>query len=123
MCAEACLHHRWLRRKTPTPTPAPKPPPPVKQPELEVEVEVNNNSAAVEDKNKSSSSSSGKLDGTKDNLKTIVERWSEHPDSPYIFDTAAHTISPCPSLASVLANDSNLVTYDQASASRRESKK
>lgn len=35
------------------------------------------------------------LDLAKDNLKFFVERWNEHPNSPYIFDTNCHIISPC----------------------------
>ncbi len=118
MCAEACLHHRWLRRKAPppppkpaTPAPAPTPTPVVTPPEDKPE--VNNNSPAEEDKNEAvvakDADEAGKLAGAKDNLRTIVERWTEHPDSPYIFDTTAHTISPCPSLASVLTEPGDVL--------------
>lgn len=138
MCAEACLHHRWLRRKGKAVSPAaakpkvpqvpvaPEPPP---QPAVDIvvdivvpadkaevnnniiaEPEVNNNSVVVADKNAESkvpaaaaqAADAGNLAGAKDNLRNIVERWTEHPDGPYIFDTETHTISPCPSLASVL---------------------
>lgn len=34
------------------------------------------------------------LKATKDNLKSFIERWEEHPNSPYVFDTDAHCISP-----------------------------
>lgn len=34
------------------------------------------------------------MDVTKDNLKQFVERWNEHPNSPYIFEISNHTISP-----------------------------
>lgn len=34
------------------------------------------------------------LDMTKDNLRLFVERWSEHPNSPYLFDVSCHMISP-----------------------------
>lgn len=121
MCAEACLHHRWLKRKPPPPppkpapaTPAPEPTPVVSPPEEKPE--VNNNSAAEEDKNEvvvvvkeAEEGEAGKLASTKDNLRNIVERWTEHPDSPYIFDTSAHVISPCPSLASVLTEPGDVL--------------
>ena len=35
------------------------------------------------------------LDTAKDNLRVFVERWNEHPNSPYLFDTSCHIISPC----------------------------
>ncbi|PSN43192.1 hypothetical protein C0J52_11305, partial [Blattella germanica] len=35
------------------------------------------------------------LDVAKDNLRFFVERWNEHPNSPYLFDTSCHIISPC----------------------------
>jgi len=35
------------------------------------------------------------LDVAKDNLRFFVERWNEHPNSPYLFDKSCHTISPC----------------------------
>ncbi|KAJ1526052.1 hypothetical protein ONE63_009219 [Megalurothrips usitatus] len=112
MCAEACLHHRWLRRKTPPKTPPPAPAVPVAP--AVVVVGVNgvdrpDNDEQASDKGRGSEDAAetkgkeegGKLAGAKDNLRSIVERWTEHPDSPYIFDTTAHTISPCPSMASV----------------------
>lgn len=34
------------------------------------------------------------MDVTKDNLKQFVERWNEHPNSPYIFEITSHFISP-----------------------------
>ncbi|XP_026278007.2 death-associated protein kinase related [Frankliniella occidentalis] len=121
MCAEACLHHRWLKRKPPPPPPKPAPATPVPEPTPvvtppEEKPEVNNNSAAEEDKNEvvvvvkeAEEGEAGKLASTKDNLRNIVERWTEHPDSPYIFDTSAHVISPCPSLASVLTEPGDVL--------------
>lgn len=35
------------------------------------------------------------LDTAKDNLRFFVERWNEHPNSPYLFDKSCQTISPC----------------------------
>lgn len=34
------------------------------------------------------------LKTTKDNLKSFIERWEEHPNSPYVFDTGSNQISP-----------------------------
>ncbi|XP_034241669.1 caM kinase-like vesicle-associated protein [Thrips palmi] len=164
MCAEACLHHRWLRRKpakspparprakVPEPTPPAQPAQPapivvdIVVPADKPEVnnndnnksavpEVNNNSAVVADKNAENkiavtveeAAEAGKLAGAKDNLRNIVERWTEHPDGPYIFDTEAHTISPCPSLASVLTEPDAIATgavhtaaEDAADAAKQE---
>ncbi|CAB3377596.1 Hypothetical predicted protein [Cloeon dipterum] len=33
------------------------------------------------------------LDVSKENLRGFVERWGEHPNSPYVFDQACHSIS------------------------------
>ncbi|KAK9743723.1 Protein kinase domain [Popillia japonica] len=35
------------------------------------------------------------MDMTKDNLRQFVERWNDHPNSPYVFETASHAILPC----------------------------
>ncbi|KAJ8982945.1 hypothetical protein NQ317_005260, partial [Molorchus minor] len=37
------------------------------------------------------------MDVTKDNLKQFVERWNEHPNSPYIFEISQH-VNGCPIL-------------------------
>ncbi|KAG4073920.1 hypothetical protein HA402_014125 [Bradysia odoriphaga] len=34
------------------------------------------------------------LKTTKDNLKSFIERWEEHPNSPYVFDVGSNQISP-----------------------------
>lgn len=34
------------------------------------------------------------MEVTKDNLKQFVERWNEHPNSPYVFELTSHVISP-----------------------------
>lgn len=31
---------------------------------------------------------------SKDNLKTFIERWEEHPNSPYVFDVESNVIMP-----------------------------
>lgn len=44
--------------------------------------------------------SSASMEVTKDNLKQFVERWNEHPNSPYVFEITNHLIlSPsCPGI-------------------------
>ncbi|XP_065169412.1 myosin light chain kinase, smooth muscle-like [Atheta coriaria] len=84
MTAEECLKHAWLKRKPP-----PSPPP--------VAIASTPNSMEV----------------TKDNLKQFVERWNEHPNSPYVFEMTCDlrrnsslrslsglSPSPCGSIAS-----------------------
>lgn len=34
------------------------------------------------------------LTTTKENLKNFIERWEEHPNSPYVFDANASLILP-----------------------------
>lgn len=75
LTATQCLAHPWLRRKPPVPK---KQPTIVEPPRSE-------------------------LDLAKDNLKYFVERWNEHPNSPYIFDTSCQTISPCVSFNNIPA--------------------
>lgn len=72
MSASQCLVHPWLRRK------------PLKKVAVPVNLHV-----------------SSELDLAKDNLRCFVERWSEHPNSPYLFDTSYHTISPCVSATNI----------------------
>ncbi|KAF5307308.1 hypothetical protein FQR65_LT07024 [Abscondita terminalis] len=38
---------------------------------------------------------SSHMDMAKDNLRLFVERWNEHPNSPYVFESASHIIAPC----------------------------
>ncbi|KAF9802863.1 hypothetical protein SFRURICE_015460 [Spodoptera frugiperda] len=75
--ATECLRHAWLQRRAPPPhaahngqlpTPHPAPRTPVPEPK-------------------------NALDVAKDNLRLFVERWSEHPNSPYVFDNQAHEIT------------------------------
>ncbi|XP_055693724.1 uncharacterized protein LOC129796062 isoform X2 [Lutzomyia longipalpis] len=101
MTASECLEHVWLKKRPSRPTLAPKPlavPPPkyIKEPSP-----IPNNKSQI-----------GNLDTTKDNLKTFVERWGEHPNSPYIFDTDAQFIAPLSedsgSISTQPINDGNL---------------
>lgn len=63
--AADCLRHQWLVKRSPKPQPQPRPLPSPKH----------------------------ELDVAKDNLRLFVERWSEHPNSPYVFDNQAHEIT------------------------------
>ncbi|KAJ3664635.1 hypothetical protein Zmor_000188 [Zophobas morio] len=45
-------------------------------------------------KRKKSVPRSPSMDVTKDNLRQFVERWNEHPNSPYVFEVTSHIISP-----------------------------
>ncbi|KAK4881525.1 hypothetical protein RN001_004844 [Aquatica leii] len=38
---------------------------------------------------------SSHMDVAKDNLRLFVERWNEHPNSPYVFESSSHIITPC----------------------------
>ncbi|XP_068622957.1 myosin light chain kinase, smooth muscle-like [Battus philenor] len=62
--ATECLRHRWL----------------VKRPQVK------------KDKPRPQTSPKHELDVAKDNLRLFVERWGEHPNSPYVFDNQAHEI-------------------------------
>lgn len=114
MTASQCREHRWLARKTSKP--------------IRSEKEIAGLLAAVErtaliEKNRSvvgivDDNGREELDMTKDNLRLFVERWREHPDSPYTIDSyhvlprnsrydhdevtslRAHSPSPCDSLRS-----------------------
>ncbi|RZC42172.1 myosin light chain kinase, smooth muscle-like, partial [Asbolus verrucosus] len=77
---------------------------------------------------------SSSMDVTKDNLRQFVERWNEHPNSPYVFEITSHIISPtcsgghqlsdslhslvglspspCGSLASSPGSDNAFLTFD-----------
>ncbi|XP_022120212.1 myosin light chain kinase, smooth muscle isoform X2 [Pieris rapae] len=64
--ATECLRHRWLVKRAPAKQDKPTP-----QPRLSPKQE---------------------LDMAKDNLRLFVERWSEHPNSPYVFDNESQEI-------------------------------
>ena len=70
------MSHPWLRRKSPIQ---------IRKTPTVVKIEA----------------SPSELDLAKDNLKFFVERWNEHPNSPYIFDTSCQTISPCVSFNNI----------------------
>lgn len=64
--ATECLRHQWLVKRTPVKKDKPR-----LQPQLSPKHE---------------------LDVAKDNLRLFVERWGEHPNSPYVFDNQAQEI-------------------------------
>ncbi|KAJ8960479.1 hypothetical protein NQ318_013763, partial [Aromia moschata] len=57
------------------------------------------------------------MDVTKDNLKQFVERWNEHPNSPYVFEITSHIISPSmlPSGGHSLSDSSQSLVGDSPS--------
>lgn len=62
---------------------------------VEGDTENNNNNNNIEKHNlHHQQSADDELTATKDNLKSFIERWEEHPNSPYVFDTDANRISP-----------------------------
>lgn len=79
LTAEQCLEHKWLNRKLMRPQLAPKPaiipPPKFINPLI-------------------SDCDNIELGKTKENLKEFVERWGEHPNSPYVFDKEMNYIAP-----------------------------
>ncbi|CAL7945009.1 unnamed protein product [Xylocopa violacea] len=78
MSAKQCMEHRWLARKTvkQQQVPTSKPDVPIRNTCIP-RVQTNN----VDE-----------LDVTKDNLRMFVERWREHPDSPYLIDIPQFTL-------------------------------
>ncbi|XP_045504574.1 myosin light chain kinase, smooth muscle-like [Colias croceus] len=64
--ATECLRHRWLVKR-----------PPVTQEKPREQTRLSHKQ---------------ELDMAKDNLRLFVERWSEHPNSPYVFDNESQEI-------------------------------
>ncbi|KAL5287413.1 hypothetical protein ACFFRR_008367 [Megaselia abdita] len=101
MTATQCLEHTWLKRK-PKPKTATKPkkvPPPKlkknsskKSPPTTptTEAKVNGNGTTVTELEEQKKD----VELSKDNLKTFIERWEEHPNSPYVFDVESNVIMP-----------------------------
>ncbi|XP_077299039.1 spaghetti-squash activator isoform X2 [Arctopsyche grandis] len=77
MTAQQCVAHPWLHRRPPSIQDKKK-----EVPEPDIILETLKPPPE-------------KLDVTKDNLRMFVERWNEHPNSPYVFDVSAHVITPC----------------------------
>lgn len=50
---------------------------------------------------------SSSMDVTKDNLRLFVERWNEHPNSPYIFEITNHLILPTGSSSGLKLSNSS----------------
>ncbi|XP_054737956.1 death-associated protein kinase related [Anastrepha obliqua] len=122
MTAAQCLEHKWLLRRPKQPKIlAPKPsnvpplklkaatPSPVPPQEEEAEEQVPDVKVIEEAKEKlknetivkqadpvpdTNTAENKELDTTKDNLKNFIERWEEHPNSPYVFDVESNVIAP-----------------------------
>ncbi|KAL4706696.1 hypothetical protein ACJJTC_014451 [Scirpophaga incertulas] len=65
--AAECLRHHWLVKRPPAKEKPPQP--------------------------QATTNPKHELDVAKDNLRLFVERWSEHPNSPYVFDNQSHEIT------------------------------
>lgn len=78
LTASECLTHPWLRRRS---APAISAAPAAAQVVPPVVVQEPPSPQPLP------------LEVTKDNLRGFVERWGEHPNSPYVFDPACHCIS------------------------------
>ncbi|XP_049310009.1 death-associated protein kinase related [Bactrocera dorsalis] len=122
MTAAQCLEHNWLQRRPKPPkilapkpsnvpppklkaaTPSPVPPQeeenvedlacvPEPEPAATVEAEKAEKEAIVIPAD-TNTAEAKELDTTKDNLKNFIERWEEHPNSPYVFDVESNVIAP-----------------------------
>ncbi|XP_073813829.1 spaghetti-squash activator [Musca autumnalis] len=103
MTAEQCLKHKWLQRRPKSPPKiAPKP---LRIPEASLKAPTpspippsidGDHSSVASNETEDSESMAGtkELDTTKDNLKNFIERWEEHPNSPYVFDVEGNVIAP-----------------------------
>ncbi|XP_032668312.1 calcium/calmodulin-dependent protein kinase type II subunit gamma-like isoform X2 [Odontomachus brunneus] len=138
--AAQCREHCWLARKTHTRTRTEKEVVGLAEAKRNAFIENRSPIVGIVSDNKD------ELDVTKDNLRLFVERWREHPDSPYTIDTyhalprnparerdesvslRAHSPSPCDSLPSSSApsekvldsardNSSNLLSVPSISLS------
>ncbi|KYN30816.1 Myosin light chain kinase, smooth muscle [Trachymyrmex septentrionalis] len=119
MTAAQCREHRWLVRKMIKP----------KSEKETAGLAAAKRMAFIENRPVISVIDRDELDVTKDNLRQFVERWREHPDSPYTIDSyhalprnplrdrdesmslRGHSPSPCDSLRSS-STQSERVTMD-----------
>nr|XP_031838917.1 calcium-dependent protein kinase 16-like isoform X1 [Nomia melanderi] len=129
LSATQCREHRWLTRKTSKQQveEAALQPNPVTEtvtqiPQISRVLVNNNNNNNVDE-----------LDVTKDNLRLFVERWREHPDSPYMIDLPqlgisslmhdheelvslqGHSPSPCASICSTPSETTEIPSLDSQS--------
>ncbi|XP_075165705.1 spaghetti-squash activator [Haematobia irritans] len=102
MTAEQCLKHKWLQRRPKTPPkilPKPLNVPPVSlkaatPSPIPPSIDGDHNSETSGDNDSDDLTGTKELDTTKDNLKNFIERWEEHPNSPYVFDVEGNVIAP-----------------------------
>ncbi|XP_065366912.1 death-associated protein kinase related [Calliphora vicina] len=103
MTAAQCMKHKWLQRRPKSPPKvAPKPlnipaaqlkastPSPI-PPNIDND---DSSGSLTHDEEDEELSGTKELDTTKDNLKNFIERWEEHPNSPYVFDVEGNVIAP-----------------------------
>lgn len=81
MTATQCREHRWLAKKSSAQQ--------VEQTLRTAKQEIPVRNRAIQ---RVQTSNADELDVTKDNLRLFVERWREHPDSPYLIDTPQCTL-------------------------------
>lgn len=79
LTAHQCRRHRWLAPKATSTRPKDAP---IRKKKKKKEIVKPNLPLNNNNNNKVKS----ELDVTKDNLKLFVERWRDHPNSPYLFD-------------------------------------
>ncbi|XP_076249558.1 uncharacterized protein LOC143188920 [Calliopsis andreniformis] len=100
MSAAECREHRWLARK------------PGQQQQVEQTVTVGRRrseiSAQMLKMPRVRDPNAAELDLAKENLRLFVERWREHPDSPYLIDFPQWTI---PRRSSILEESVSLRAY------------
>ncbi|KAI8123607.1 Myosin light chain kinase 3 [Lucilia cuprina] len=103
MTAAQCLKHKWLQRRPKSPPKiAPKPlniPPAQFKASTPSPIPPNidnddSSESLTHDNEEEELSGTKELDTTKDNLKNFIERWEEHPNSPYVFDVEGNVIAP-----------------------------
>lgn len=115
MMAKECRDHPWLAKKYIVSV----------QQQIERTSTIQKPQASIHRVPRVQANSMDELDMTKDNLKLFVERWREHPDSPYLIDLPqcitlphqcstprdheelvslrGHSPSPCASISSTLS--------------------
>ena len=76
MMAKECRDHPWLAKKYIVSV----------QQQIERTSTIQKPQASIHRVPRVQANSMDELDMTKDNLKLFVERWREHPDSPYLID-------------------------------------
>uniref|UniRef100_A0A1A9X4C6 Protein kinase domain-containing protein n=1 Tax=Glossina brevipalpis TaxID=37001 RepID=A0A1A9X4C6_9MUSC len=99
MTASQCLQHKWLESR---PKPSSKnkskstniKSTKLKDAEPLVIAPPKETANAESSKTETGSDLTEELETTKENLKNFIERWEEHPNSPYVFNVEKNVIAP-----------------------------